>query len=56
MKIRIISSYQPTKDTKIRFERLASLILGTAAERSIPKQKNETIHKTLLKDSIPDKI
>ena len=39
IKIRIISSYQPTKETERRFDRLASLILENTGKEGIVDQK-----------------
>ena len=50
IKIRIISSYQPTKETERRFDRLASLILGNTGKEGIVDQKDDRLHKTVSRD------
>ncbi|MDP2922286.1 MAG: hypothetical protein Q8O30_01000 [Candidatus Omnitrophota bacterium] len=48
--IRIISSYQPTKETKRRLDRLASLILKNADRENIADRKDDKSHKPLSKN------
>ena len=52
MKIRIrnISSHQPTKETGRRFDRLASLILENPKKESVGDQKYERLDKTVSKN------
>lgn len=52
MKIRIrsISSYQPTKETERRLARLASLILENIGKESNDPQKDERLQNTVSKD------
>ena len=50
IKIKIISSCRPSKDTERRFDRLASLILKNTGKESIIDQKDERLHKTVSRD------
>ena len=52
MKIRIrsISSYQPTKEIERRIARLASLILENVKGETVGDQKCERLDKTVSKD------
>ena len=56
MKIRIISSYQPTKEIERRFERLASLILEAEMKKNTHNKKGEELDKTIFKRFSSDKI
>ena len=52
MKIRIrsISSYQPTKETERRIARLASLISENTGRESKDPQRDERLQNTVSKD------
>jgi hypothetical protein len=50
IKIKIISSYRPTEETKRRFDRLASLILENTGKESIVDRKDDRLNKTVSRD------